>query len=309
MNKSKNELIDELTVVEAKYQALLSEKQQVERHLEQMVTDRTGEMQKFKALIEGSRDFIGYLDIGANASVYVNSAGAKMMGYDAAAEVMGRPLDFFHPAEDLAYMDENVVPVVMEGGFWRGESRLLRRDESPIPVDQVLFLIHDEQEDRYLLSTIMTDISERKQAELERDQLQQEVIEAQQRSIQELSTPVIPIMDRIIVMPMVGNIDSMRARDITRSLLAGIGQHRAKVVILDVTGVSLMDTGIVNHLNKTIQAARLKGARTIVTGISDAVAESIVDLGIDWSEITTLSDLQTGLVIALEGLGLRIERD
>ena len=96
---------------------------------------------------------------------------------------------------------------------------------------------------------------EQKEAEAERARLQQEVIEAQKRSIQELSTPVIPIMDRIIVMPLVGSIDSMRARDITRSLLAGISQHRAKVVILDVTGVSIMDTGIVNHLNKTIQAA------------------------------------------------------
>jgi PAS domain S-box-containing protein len=155
---------------------------------------------------------------------------------------------------------------------------------------------------------VSVDITDIKQAEEERERLQQEIIEAQRRAIQELSTPVIPIMDRIIVMPMVGSIDSMRARDITRSLLEGIGKHRAKIVILDVTGVSLMDTGIVNHLNKTIQAARLKGAQTIVTGISDAVAESIVDLGIDWSAITALSDLQTGLVIALERLGLKIDR-
>jgi rsbT co-antagonist protein RsbR len=69
-----------------------------------------------------------------------------------------------------------------------------------------------------------------------------------------------------------------------------------------------MDTGIVNHLNKTIQAARLKGARTIVTGISDAVAESIVDLGIDWSEITTLSDLQSGLLVALKNVGLKLDQ-
>ena len=69
-----------------------------------------------------------------------------------------------------------------------------------------------------------------------------------------------------------------------------------------------MDTGIVNHLNKTIQAARLKGAHTIVTGVSDAVAETIVDLGIDWSEITTLSDLQTGLLAALSSLGVQLSK-
>lgn len=153
------------------------------------------------------------------------------------------------------------------------------------------------------------DITEFKKAQDEQVQVKEEIIEAQQRSIQELSTPVIPVMDRIIVMPMVGRIDSIRAREITRNLLTGIEQHRAKVVILDVTGVSLMDTGIVNHLNKTIQAARLKGAHTIVTGISDAVAESIVDLGIDWSDITTLSDLQTGLTAALNSLGIKLKRD
>ncbi len=143
----------------------------------------------------------------------------------------------------------------------------------------------------------------------EKTRLQQEIIEAQQRAIQELSTPVIPIMERIIVMPLIGSIDTMRAKDITRSLLRGIGEHRAKVVILDITGVPIVDSGVADYLNKTIQAARLKGARTIVTGISDAVAETIVDLGIDWSGIETLADLQTGLIAALNSLGIRLTRE
>ncbi|MDY7079038.1 MAG: GAF domain-containing protein [Chloroflexota bacterium] len=142
----------------------------------------------------------------------------------------------------------------------------------------------------------------------ERVRLQQDVIEAQKQAIQELSTPVIPIMERIIVMPLIGSIDTLRAKDITRGLLAGIRAHRAKVVILDITGVPIVDSGVADHLNKTIQAARLKGARTIVTGISDAVAETIVDLGIDWSSIETLSDLQTGLVVALSSLGVKLTR-
>jgi len=141
-------------------------------------------------------------------------------------------------------------------------------------------------------------------AELEREQeesarLQQEVIEAQQRAIQELSTPIIPVMEGVIVMPLIGSIDTMRARDVTRNLLAGIREHKARVVILDITGVPIVDSGVAAYLNKTVQAARLKGARTIVTGISEAVAETIVDLGIDWSEIETLRDLRTGLRAAL----------
>jgi sigma-B regulation protein RsbU (phosphoserine phosphatase) len=141
--------------------------------------------------------------------------------------------------------------------------------------------------------------------ELKREQeesarLQQEVIEAQQRAIQELSTPIIPVLEGVIVMPLIGSIDTLRARDVTRNLLAGIREHRAKVVILDITGVPVVDSGVAAYLNKTVQAARLKGARTIVTGISEAVAETIVDLGIDWSGIETLRDLRTGLRAALQ---------
>ncbi len=152
------------------------------------------------------------------------------------------------------------------------------------------------------------DLTERKQVEAERAQLQAQVIEAQRHALQELSTPIIPVLDRIIVMPLIGSIDTLRAKDVTRALLAGISQYRAKIVIVDITGVPLVDSGVADHLNKTIQAARLKGAQTIVTGMSDAVAEAIVDLGIDWSGIQTLSDLQTGLLSALDSLGFKLGR-
>ncbi len=100
------------------------------------------------------------------------------------------------------------------------------------------------------------------------------------------------------------SIDTMRAREVMRVLLEGISEHRAKFVILDVTGVPIIDTAIVNQIKKTIHAARLKGAETMVTGISDTVAETIVDLGIDWSDVMTLADLQTGLRIALSNLAV-----
>lgn len=168
------------------------------------------------------------------------------------------------------------------------------------------YVIQHPETGEDIIQAIIRDITEQKLAEAEQERLQQEIIEAQQRAIQELSTPIIPVMDGIIVMPLVGSIDSLRAKDLLRTLLEGITHYRARVVILDVTGVSIVDTGIVNHLDKTIQAARLKGARTIVTGISDAVAETIVDLGIDWGKIQTLSNLQAGLLAALRSLGIQL---
>ncbi|MDM8519179.1 PAS domain S-box protein [Anaerolineales bacterium HSG6] len=153
---------------------------------------------------------------------------------------------------------------------------------------------------------LLRDVTDHERLRAEQEQLQGELIKAQQRVIQELSTPIIPVMDRIIVMPLVGSIDSLRAKDLMRTMLQGISDHRAKIIILDITGVSIVDTGVANHLDKTIQAARLKGARTILTGISDAVAETIIDLGIDWSNVETLRDLQTGLMVALQSLGLTL---
>jgi DNA-binding LacI/PurR family transcriptional regulator/anti-anti-sigma regulatory factor len=152
------------------------------------------------------------------------------------------------------------------------------------------------------------EVAEREQAQEENARLQQQIIETQARAIQELSTPIIPVMHRILVMPLIGAIDTLRARDSMRALLAGIREHRAKVVILDITGVPLVDTSVANHLVKTMQAARLKGTRAIITGISDAVAETLVDLGVDWGDFETQADLQTGLLTALQFMGIRLTR-
>lgn len=141
--------------------------------------------------------------------------------------------------------------------------------------------------------TIITRTAEAQQAQVQ-------LIAAQQQLISELSTPIIPLLDRILVMPLIGSIDSHRTRDIMRALLAGISQHNARVIILDITGVSIVDSEVAGHLNKTIQAARLKGCQTIVTGIGDAVAETIVDLGIDWSGVETLATLDAGLKKAVQ---------
>jgi DNA-binding LacI/PurR family transcriptional regulator/anti-anti-sigma regulatory factor len=178
------------------------------------------------------------------------------------------------------------------------------RQQAEEALEQAYAEVEKKVEER--TAELEREVVERERAQAESLRLQQEVIEAQKQALRELSTPVIPIMERIIVMPLIGSIDTLRARDITRALLAGISEHQARVVILDITGVPIVDSGVAAHLNKTIQAARLKGARAIVTGISDAVAETVVDLGIDWRGIKTLSDLQTGLNVALNSLGIRL---
>jgi DNA-binding LacI/PurR family transcriptional regulator/anti-anti-sigma regulatory factor len=178
-----------------------------------------------------------------------------------------------------------------------GTLLLQEREQAEKALQRAYAQVEQQVEER--TAELRRQIAERERAQEENLRLQQEIIEAQKHALQELSTPIIPVTEGVIVVPLIGSVDSMRARDITRRLLAGISTHRAKSVILDITGVPLVDSGVADHLNRTIQAARLKGARTIITGISGAVAETIVDLGIDWSDIDTLPDLQTGLRRAL----------
>jgi anti-anti-sigma regulatory factor len=147
------------------------------------------------------------------------------------------------------------------------------------------------------------DLEQHRLAQEEQERLQQQLIEAQQRLIEELSTPIIPIMKRVLILPLIGRLDAARAQNVTRSLLAGISRYRAKVVILDLTGVLVIDAEVAAHLSKTIHAARLKGAHTILTGIADDVAETMVELGLaaEWegSKVQIAPDLQTGLRLAL----------
>jgi len=124
---------------------------------------------------------------------------------------------------------------------------------------------------------------------------QQSVIKAQQNVLREVGTPIIPVAEGVVILPLIGDVDSHRAVDIMRATLAGISQHQADVIIIDITGVPVVDTGVAAYFNRTIQAIKLKGARAIITGISENVAEAIVDLGIDWSHVDTMPDLKSAL--------------
>lgn len=128
--------------------------------------------------------------------------------------------------------------------------------------------------------------------------LQQETIAMQYSIIQELSTPIIPISSDIIVMPLIGTIDSSRAQGIMSVMLQAIERSSIKVVMMDITGVHILDTSVANHLLLSAQAARLLGVQVILVGIKPEVAHTIVQLGIDLSSIITQGTLQLGIEYA-----------
>lgn len=130
----------------------------------------------------------------------------------------------------------------------------------------------------------------------------------QQEAIRELSTPVLQIRDRLLLLPIIGVIDTHRARLITDGLLRSIRDTRAKMVVMDVTGVATIDTKVANHLIQTVTAAGLMGARVIVTGLSSDVAQALVGLGLDLGKLDTVGDLQGGIEEAERLLGYRVTR-
>lgn len=134
------------------------------------------------------------------------------------------------------------------------------------------------------------------------------IIGVQQDAIRELSTPVLQVRDRLLVLPIIGVLNSLRAKQLTDGLLHAIREKRAKVVVVDITGVAAVDSQVANHLIQTISAAKLMGAQVIVTGLSADVAQSLVALGVDLQALNTAGDLQGGLDEAERIMGCKILR-
>src|SRR5881409_2153150 len=137
-------------------------------------------------------------------------------------------------------------------------------------------------------------------------QERERIIREQQEAIRELSTPVLQVRERLLILPIIGVIDPHRARQLTEQLLRGIRTNRAKVVVIDITGVAAMDSNVANHLVLTVEASRLLGATVIVTGLSPEIAQSLVNIGVDLTKMNTVGDLQGGIEEAERLLGYKV---
>jgi rsbT co-antagonist protein RsbR len=125
-------------------------------------------------------------------------------------------------------------------------------------------------------------------------------VSLQKIALQELSAPLIPIFEGISVMPLIGTIDTERAKQIMENLLHGVVKHRAEVVLIDITGVPVVDTMVAHHIIQASEAVRLVGAKCMLVGIRPEIAQTIVNLGIDLNRFTTKSTLKKGIEAALE---------
>lgn len=168
-------------------------------------------------------------------------------------------------------------------------------------------LINDQIRDfeaRMVLSNddvlvLSRDVTKQKRAERERQAMQEQIIQAQQAALRELSTPLMPIADGVVAMPIIGTIDTMRAQQIMEALLQGIAEHNASIAILDITGVKVVDTQVAGALIRAAQAARMLGAQVVLTGISPEIAQTLVHIGAEMREMVAKPTLQQGIAYAL----------
>jgi len=136
----------------------------------------------------------------------------------------------------------------------------------------------------------------------------EDVIREQQKSLLEISTPVIQVWEEILVLPLIGTIDSARAKQIMENLLESIVATKSSIVIMDITGVPAVDTEVANRLLRTMQAAKLMGAECVLTGISPQISQTLVHIGVDLSGVTTRASLRDGLALAFRKLKLKVTK-
>ena len=139
-------------------------------------------------------------------------------------------------------------------------------------------------------------------------QERERVIRQQQVAIRELSTPVLQVREQLLILPIIGALDSDRVRQLTEQLLGAIRANRAKVVVVDITGVPAIDVTVANHLVQTVRASGLMGASVIITGLSAEIAQTLVTLGVDLSMMNTVGDLQGGIEEAERLLSYEVTR-
>ncbi len=183
---------------------------------------------------------------------------------------------------------------------WDGELEMTHADGHHVVVTSRWVLKRDPTGAPEAVLQIDSDITARRQAEAAEARRQDELIKAQALAIEELSTPLIPITDEILVMPLIGMMDSVRAKQVMTNLLDGLAASRGKFVILDITGVPVVDTAVANAILRAAHAARLLGTEVILTGIRPEVAQTLVHIDANLQNITTRGTLQSGIAYAIK---------
>lgn len=229
--------------------------------------------------------------------VLVNKFAATIMGMD--------------PDDIVCKPDEELFPEQVIAEWRKRETRVLETKQPFVAEDTFeadgeaksflasVFPILDESGEVQAFAGISTDVSELRRTEAERARLQEEIISGQRRALLELSNPIVPVTDEVVVMPLIGTVDTVRARLIIEDLLEKITKWAVRTAILDLTGVPDVDSRVAGALMDAARAARLVGAEVMLTGIQPEVAQTLVRLGIDLGGFRIFGTLKDGVARAM----------
>ena len=258
--------------------------------------------------VEGNRRFRAVFDAITDAMIVIDARGVIEMFNPAAERIFGYTAEQASGCNVSMLMPEpyrREHDGYLERYLKTGEAKIIglgrelvarREDGSVFPIDLTVTETRFGEERKFV--GIVRDITQRKAA--------QNLIAEQSRALLELSTPVIRAWDEVVLLPLIGVIDSARAQQIIENLLEAIVKTESRVAIIDVTGVPIMDTMVAQHLIKTVSAAKMLGTEVILTGISPDIALTLVKLGVDFGGIRTCASLRTSVEEALELVGKEI---
>lgn len=222
----------------------------------------------------------------------------------------------------IGYTDADYIPREQYEVFWQVDDAVIatgkaHENEEVIALADGIartlwtrkFPVKDADERIIGVCVLVIDITASKQRQLELERLaaelaqQQRIIETQAAMLEEIGTPVIQVRDKILLIPLIGTLDSRRASHVVDTVLHAINRANAQVIILDITGVATVDTSVASYLIRAVQAAKLLGCHSLLVGISPEIAQTLVGLGINFSDIATYATLQQGLE---EAMGLLV---
>jgi rsbT co-antagonist protein RsbR len=252
------------------------------------------ELRTFQALAENAPDGIVVARIDGTIG-YANPAIRALLGYAESAVGIQIKNHIDAPHELMA----EIAAQMSQAGAWQGQIDYRRLNGELVRCQASSFLVHNDNNEEAATVSIIRDITDQIHAEQERITLQDQVIAAQQAALRELSTPLIPLADHVVAMPLIGSIDSARAQQIVEELLTGVAANRATTAIIDITGVPIVDTQVAGALLRAAQAVELLGSRVVLTGIRPEVAQTLVGIGVNLGSIVTRATLQDGIAYAM----------
>lgn len=262
--------------------------------LRQQYAETSENLRTFQTLVEHTADGVA-LNNADTTFYYVNPAYQALSGHK--DSLIGKTIFEIYSSsqEELGAAAEAAIA----NGSWQGRLALQRPDGTQLPCQVSVVTLYADSGEPQGFVAVARDMSEQQRAQEEREILQQQIIDTQSQMVRELSTPLIPIADQVVIMPLIGTIDSARAQMVMETLLEGIAQYQAELAILDITGVSAVDTQVAQALIQAARAVNLLGAQVMLTGIQPQIAQTLVQLGVDLGQIHTRGTLQAAIVEAL----------